>query len=989
MATINKDFRIKSGLVVESGSITTPLTTAGLVLTNGSGVLSSTATIANSYLANSGIVFGSTTQALGSTITNIAGVTINSTTIPTSSTLLVSTNIGSTVQAYDADLAAIAALTETSGLLKKTAANTWSLDTTAYLTSAVTSIAAGSGLSGGTITGTGTIALATAFGDTVNPYASKTANQVLASPNGSAGVPTFRSLAANDIPTLNQNTTGSAGSVTNSLTLRADSGTTEGTDQYVFNGSSAKTLNLIAGTNITITKAAGSWTIAGAASGVTSVGLSLPNIFTVSNSPVTSTGTLTAVLASQTANQFLAAPNGSPGAPTFRAIVAADIPTLNQNTTGSAGSVVNALSVGATLAYTSGTTYDGSTARTIGLATAGTAGTYTKVTTDTFGRVTSGASLASGDIPDISATYLTVATAGTTYAPKANPIFTGTVTTPLTTAGIVLTNGSGALSSTATIADSYLATISTAGKVANSATTATNANTASAIVARDASGNFTAGTITATLSATSTLADGVVATTKSASNNSTAVATTAYVDAAVSASQTGLDVKASVRAATTTAGTLATSFANGQTIDGVVLATGNRILIKDQATGSENGIYTVNASGAPTRATDADTSAKVTAGMFTFIAEGTVNGNEGWVLTTDDTITLGTTALTFVQFSSAGSYTQGTGIAITGQSIAVDTAVVLTQTGSMSGITNKTFVAPVLGAATATSINNVTFTTPGSAATLTLVGGSTLATAGAFSTTLTSTAATNVTLPTTGTLATLAGSESLTNKKLGSLTTNGLVTTSGGDGTLSVTVPAAGILTFLTTPTSANFAAALSDESGTGTVAFTASPAFTGTPTSPTATAGTNTTQVATTAFVTTAVAGDGTGTRNVAAINYNNLARNVAGTASITGNTATTISGVGFATGTFSSAEYVVKTNYTTNSEVSKILVTINYPAAGAQPDVYITEYGNVQSNNSLSAITASVTGSTSNWTVNLVVTPTAVSGTTTVRVYGTLLSS
>jgi hypothetical protein len=67
---------------------------------------------------------------------------------------------------------------------------------------------------------------------------------------------------------------------------------------------------------------------------VTSVGLSLPNIFTVSGSPVTSSGTLTAALASQTANTFLAAPSGSAGAPSFRAIVAADIPTLNQNTTG-------------------------------------------------------------------------------------------------------------------------------------------------------------------------------------------------------------------------------------------------------------------------------------------------------------------------------------------------------------------------------------------------------------------------------------------------------------------------------------------------------------------------------------------------------------------------------------------------------------------------------------------------------------------------------
>lgn len=78
---------------------------------------------------------------------------------------------------------------------------------------------------------------------------------------------------------------------------------------------------------------------------VTSVGLSLPAIFTVSGSPVTTTGTLTAVLASQTANYFFAAPNGLAGAPTFRAIVAADVPTLNQNTTGTASNVTGIVAV--------------------------------------------------------------------------------------------------------------------------------------------------------------------------------------------------------------------------------------------------------------------------------------------------------------------------------------------------------------------------------------------------------------------------------------------------------------------------------------------------------------------------------------------------------------------------------------------------------------------------------------------------------------------
>ena len=146
-------------------------------------------------------------------------------------------------------------------------------------------------------------------------------------------------------------------------------------------------------------------------------------------------------------------------------------------------------------------------------------------------------------------------------------------------------------------------------------------------------------------------------------------ATKNYVDSVAQ----GLDVKASVRAATTATATLATAFANGQVLDGVTLATGDRVLIKNQSTGSENGIYTVNATGAPTRALDANVSSEVTAGMFTFVSEGTVNGNSGWVLTTDDAITLGTTALTFAQFSGAGTYLAGVGLTLTGSTFSVDT----------------------------------------------------------------------------------------------------------------------------------------------------------------------------------------------------------------------------------------------------------------------------------------------------------------------------
>jgi parallel beta-helix repeat protein len=138
-------------------------------------------------------------------------------------------------------------------------------------------------------------------------------------------------------------------------------------------------------------------------------------------------------------------------------------------------------------------------------------------------------------------------------------------------------------------------------------------------------------------------------------------ATKAYVDSVAQ----GLNAKASVKVATTVAGTLASSFENGDTVDGVVLATNDRILIKNQVTGSENGIYTVNASGAPTRATDADVDAEVVSGMYCFVTSGTVNSSTGWVLTTANPITLGSTSLSFAQFSAAPNIIAGNGLTLT------------------------------------------------------------------------------------------------------------------------------------------------------------------------------------------------------------------------------------------------------------------------------------------------------------------------------------
>jgi len=237
---------------------------------------------------------------------------------------------------------------------------------------------------------------------------------------------------------------------------------------------------------------------------------------------------------------------------------------------------------------------------------------------------------------------------------------------------------------------------------------ATDANTPSTVVSRDASGNFSAGTITADLTGdvtgevsslanhdTDDLAEGTTnlyftdARVQANTLDSLAVpvadvdlnnqnitnladpvnpqdaATKAYVDAA----RSGLDVKQSVRVATTSGGPFS-NFHAGSVVDGVTLVAGDRILIKDQGSGAAaNGIYVVQASGDPVRADDANSEAEVTAGMFTFVTEGTVNADSGWVLTTNDVIFLETTPLYFAQFSGAGQITAGASLTKTGNTI--------------------------------------------------------------------------------------------------------------------------------------------------------------------------------------------------------------------------------------------------------------------------------------------------------------------------------
>lgn len=141
-------------------------------------------------------------------------------------------------------------------------------------------------------------------------------------------------------------------------------------------------------------------------------------------------------------------------------------------------------------------------------------------------------------------------------------------------------------------------------------------------------------------------------------------ATKNYVDAA----RSGLTIKDPVRVASTTNVVIATGTL--LTIDGITLVAGDRVLLKNQTAGAENGIY-VAATGAWSRASDANISAEVIAGMAVWVNEGTTNGDSRWVLTTNNSITLGTTALTFTKDFQASDIVAGAGMTKTGNQLDV------------------------------------------------------------------------------------------------------------------------------------------------------------------------------------------------------------------------------------------------------------------------------------------------------------------------------
>ena len=157
-----------------------------------------------------------------------------------------------------------------------------------------------------------------------------------------------------------------------------------------------------------------------------------------------------------------------------------------------------------------------------------------------------------------------------------------------------------------------------------------------------------------------------------------------------------------------TAGVGATLTISGDTltaIDGVTLTVGDRIVIKDEASSPNNGIYTYTSTTVLTRATDFDTPAEMAGGDFVFIQQGTTLNDTGFVMT-DPVVTVGTSDVTFVQFSGAGSFTAGAGLTLTGTEFSVNTDNLTTDIsgGNVVVKTSAQFTTPDIGAATGTSL---------------------------------------------------------------------------------------------------------------------------------------------------------------------------------------------------------------------------------------------------------------------------------------------
>lgn len=423
----------------------------------------------------------------------------------------------------------------------------------------------------------------------------------------------------------------------------------------------------------------------------------------------------------------------------------------------------------------------------------------------------------------------TIATPGTLTVSSTNNTATAhthaitSSSTPGAAASLLATDASGIIGSTGTRivkiwATDITATNAIAASVTgNAATVTTNANLTGAITSSGNAtslGSFSSANLAAAITDetgsgalvfanTPTLTTAVLgsstATTQTPADNSTKLATTAYVDNAI----LGQDFKQAVTVATTTA--LATYVYNngtsgvGATItligtgavafDGTTLTLGMPVLVKNETSTNtpNNGIYTVTQAGAIgvvlilTRRSDFNQSFEINAGDSVFVTSGTTQSATTWAYNGTSAPTMGTTNITFAQTAGQGAFVAGNGIAITGNSIAIDTSVTVDKT-TVQTLSNKTFVAPALGTPASGVATNLT----GTASSLTAGAATALATPRAINgTNFDGTAAITI----TAAAGTLTGATLASGVTASSLTSTGTITV----GTWSSTITGATI----------------------------------------------------------------------------------------------------------------------------------------------------------------------------------------------------